>query len=137
MILNLHGLYVFLIWSPKHVDYDGELVTGVLPLQERCEEAELPHHTPEAPHVDGRGVLCAPQQELGGAVEPAADVGSEVSAGSGLGEDVTGAAEVTDLDEFSAGLVENVARLEVSMSNVETVQVLKTSCYLVREECHL
>ena len=125
MILNLHGLYVFLIWSPKHVDYDGELVTGVLPLQERSEEAELPHHTPEAPHVDGRGVLCAPQQELGGAVEPAADVGSEVSAGSGLGEDVTRAAEVTDLHQLTGRVVEDIARLQVPVCDVEAVQVLK------------
>ena len=38
---------------------------------------------------------------------------------------MAGAAEVTDLNEVSAGLVENVARLEVSVSNVESVEVLR------------
>ena len=77
VVLHLHGEDVLLAGDPEHVHDDGQLVPGVLALQERREEAELHHDAAEAPHVDGGGVVGAAQQELRGPVEPAADVGSE------------------------------------------------------------
>lgn len=125
MILHLHGLNVLLAGCPEHVHDDGELVPRVLPLQERSQEAEFSQDTAEAPHVDGLGVLSAAQQQFRGAVEPAADVGRQTEAGAGLGEDVTRAAEVTDLHQLTGRVVEDVARLQVPVCDVKAVQVLK------------
>ena len=80
MVLHLHGEDVLLAGHPEHVHDDGQLVPGVLALQERREQTELHHDAAEAPHVDGGGVVGAAQQELRGPVEAAADVGSQAGA---------------------------------------------------------
>ena len=133
VVLHLHGLDVLLSGHAEHVHNDGELVPGVLALKEGSEDTELHHDAAETPHVDGGGVVGAAQEELRGAVEPAADVGREADgvgrpARPGPGH-VTGAAQVADLDLCGGRLVEKVPGLQVSVSDVEIVEVLEKKIY--------
>lgn len=133
LVVRIHALNLFACRRAQHLDNLHQLIDSRVSREDWLSEEELSHDGSRRPHVNRVGVVGGAEDELWSAVVARADV-RDVGL---VAHQVLGRAEITQLQNSSFGVDEQVLGLDVAMADADAVDVGEGAKELVHVEFHV
>lgn len=132
-IVGVHGSNLFTSWCSQHFNDLHQLIDSRLAREERLAKHQFSHDATGRPNIDLGGIICCTKNQLGGTVVSRADVRH---IGLVLDQYLC-TTEITELEDATVRVEEEVLRLDVSVANALRVDVGESPEELVNVQLDL